>query len=194
MVSLAKPISNGMTRIKNIIIILIILNLAGVAVYGFFIAKVSSLNKKIAYIEAEIRSQDDKEKELKQIANSLGDAEDDRQLLSKAFVVKGEEITFIEKIEELARGASLSMKIDSINVIPSEFKDKDKITMKITGGGSWRSVYKFFVMLESMPYFVDVSRVAFNKNDDGATTNKDNKVVETPPWGISLEASVLIRK
>jgi len=183
-----------MTRIKNIIIILIILNLAGVAVYGFFIAKVSSLNKKIAYIEAEIRSQDDKEKELKQIANSLGDAEDDRQLLSKAFVVKGEEIAFIEKIEELAGSASLSMKIDSINVIASEFKDKDKITMKITGGGSWRSVYKFFVMLESMPYLVDVSRVAFNKNDDGATTNKDNKVVENPPWGISLEASVLIRK
>ena len=71
-----------MKQIKNIIIILIILNLVGVAVYGFFIAKVSSLNKKIAYIEAEIRSQDDKEKELKQIAKErFGDLEE-REMLS----------------------------------------------------------------------------------------------------------------
>lgn len=83
------------------------------------------------------------------------------QILRDFFIQKGDEVKFIEKIEETARASSLKFEISSIDVKANQtnsFKEDVSVKMKIEG--TWSSIIYFIDKLNKIPFGVSIEKVS----------------------------------
>lgn len=78
------------------------------------------------------------------------------EAVRKFFVAKGDEVAFIEAIENLARNNSLDFEIASISQSPQSEGSKEDIVVKMNLEGSWSKMASFIDKLESLPLNVSV--------------------------------------
>lgn len=81
------------------------------------------------------------------------------QVLRDFFIQRGDEVRFIERIEEVAEASGLTYEIDAIDVKASEdssFKEDVNVKMKIEG--SWAQALGFLDRLKKMPFGVMIER------------------------------------
>lgn len=85
------------------------------------------------------------------------------------FITKDEEVRFIENIESLARENKLEVEISSINIEKDQNIQKDGLeylVIKVNTRGSWEGTYKFFGLIEMMPYHIFINKFSISKQDD----------------------------
>ena len=75
------------------------------------------------------------------------------QTLREYFIQKGDEVKFIEQIEEIGKKSSIQFEINSIDVKPNQLKNfKEDITVRMDIEGSWQNIMNFTDMLEKMNF------------------------------------------
>lgn len=82
------------------------------------------------------------------------------QTLKDFFIQKGDEVKFIEKIEQVAHSSAINFEIMSIDVKPDQadsFKEDVNIQIKIEG--SWFNTVSFIDNLNKMPFGVIIEKV-----------------------------------
>lgn len=82
------------------------------------------------------------------------------QTLRNFFVRKGDEVRFIEKIEEIGRQSKIAFEISSIDVKPGQndaFKEEVLVKMKVEG--SWAEIMNFLDTLDKIHFGVSVQDI-----------------------------------
>lgn len=186
-----------MGKIKRVIISILIANLVVASAYFFLFAEVWSKNKKIASIESEIAGQNEKDVKLQFIGKLLEETKEKRELVSKTFLNSDGAVSFIEEMERLAKNNNVSINIDSITIDKNFSNNKEKINLRIKADGSWKNLYKFFGLLESLSYNIDISRISWSKDSKisslGSPKNS-SEIKSSESWNMGIDFSVLKQK
>lgn len=90
------------------------------------------------------------------------------QTLRNFFIKKGDEVKFIEQIEEVARESGIKFEIISIDVKASQTDPvKEDVNVKIKAESSWGNIMLFLEKLERMPFGVLVGNMGLNVDVPG---------------------------
>ena len=90
------------------------------------------------------------------------------QTLRYFFIQKGDEVQFIEKIEETARISSVKFEIASIDVkVNQEDLLKEDINIKMKIAGPWKNVIYFIDKLKKIPFGVLIEKVDLDADSSG---------------------------
>ncbi|KKR28236.1 MAG: hypothetical protein UT61_C0054G0008 [Candidatus Woesebacteria bacterium GW2011_GWA1_39_8] len=85
------------------------------------------------------------------------------QTLREYFIQKGDEVKFIEQIEEIGKKSSIQFEINSIDVKPNQLKNfKEDITVRMDIEGSWQNIMNFTDMLEKMNFGILVQNISLD--------------------------------
>lgn len=87
----------------------------------------------------------------------------------RGFIVpKGDEVKFIETIEEAARLAGTKFEIESIDVKGDEANTyKENIKTKARFEGSWKNIFALMNRLEKLPFGISVQNANFDAQASG---------------------------
>lgn len=108
--------------------------------------------------------QEEKRVAIDQIVNSYST---EIEKVRKFFVAKGDEVEFIESIEDLAKNRGLLFEIDTISQSPISGDKKEDIVVSIDIEGSWANVTNFIKELESLPFGVSITKVELDTKSGG---------------------------
>lgn len=132
---------------------------------GLFMVK-SKINAiRSSYTASESKFvQEEKRVAIDQVVNShLAEIEKVR----KFFVAKGDEVEFIESIENLAKNKGLLFEIDTISQSPTGGEKKEDIVVKIDIEGGWGGAVSFIEELEKLPFGVSITKVELDTKSKG---------------------------
>ena len=126
-------------------------------------AKIAEIG--LAYSEAE--SAVAKEENDRAIARVVDQNSTKIQALRDFFVAPGDEVGFIEKIEEVAKSSGIIFEIVSLSQDKtSESSIKEDITVKIAVEGSWQAIMTFVKELEVMTFGITITNINIDASDD----------------------------
>lgn len=151
---------NNWTPKKRIIEIAAIVALFGAILYfsGLFmvIGKINSIEN----FYKDVESESSKEEKFWTIKSIVEANKEYIQTLRDFFVQKGDEVKFIEQIEETAKTAVVAFDIVSIDVKPDQ-KDlfKENVIVKMNIEGPWKNIMLFLDKLEKMPFGVSIENI-----------------------------------
>lgn len=129
---------------------------------------ISNEIKKIEDFYRDTDSESFKEEKFWAVKSIAEANEESIQTLRDFFIQKGDEVKFIEKIEEIARASSIKFEISSIDVKTNQedsFKEDVSVKMKIEG--SWKDVVYFIDKLNKIPFGVSIEKVNLDANTPG---------------------------
>ena len=134
------------------------------------------------------------DKKIKEIENTESESsKEDRKLALKSliqinrgevqtlrdfFIKKGDEVKFIERIEEVARKNSVQFEINSIDVKGKDADSfKEDITVKMNISGSWANLIGFLDMLNKMSFGVSIQNLDLDVNSLGGWAGSINFII-----------------
>jgi hypothetical protein len=147
---------------KRILKIAITTASVGVVLYFAFLFVVIH---KINIIETSYRgteSESFKEEKFWAIKSIIEINKDKIQNLDNFFIKKGDEVKFIEQIEEVARQSSIKFNIASIDVANQNEQFKENVKVKVNIEGSWKNAVSFVNDLEKMPFGVSIENMVLD--------------------------------
>lgn len=123
--------------------------------------------KKVEDFYSGTESASAKEQKFRAIRMAADENKDSIEILRNSFVKKGDEVKFIESIEEIASSSNIKFDIVSLDAKndTSSFKEDIKISAKTEG--SWKNTIAFLDKLEKMPFAVSIESLDLNSYSDG---------------------------
>lgn len=129
---------------------------------------VSIESKKVEKSYSNTESDSFKEQKFWAIKSTADANAESIEYLKNFFVVKGGEVSFIEKIEEIAKVSSIKFEIASIDIKPEQ-KDiiEEEVIVKIKVGGNWNSIMSFVNQLEKINFGVTIDDISLDAETPG---------------------------
>lgn len=94
----------------------------------------------------------------------LEEIKGEKQVIDDIFINRENVINFIESLESLAKQTDVLIKIGSVNI---ENAKNGSLNLQINLRGDFRQTFHYLVLLENLPYLIDVERVNFRKVEEG---------------------------
>ncbi|MFA6269616.1 MAG: hypothetical protein WC657_00170 [Candidatus Paceibacterota bacterium] len=139
-----------------------------VALYFVGLFFVLSEAKKVESFYGDSKSETFKEERLLAIKVLAEANKEPIQALRDFFIQKGDEVKFIESIENVARNAGVKFAITSIDIDTSgadSFKEDVKVKMEIES--TWKNTVYFLDRLKKMPFGVLIKNVSLDTSSSG---------------------------
>lgn len=129
---------------------------------------VSNEIRKIENFYRDTNSESFKEEKFLAVKSIAEANKESIQTLRDFFIQKGDEVKFIEKIEEVARSSSIKFEITSIDVKTNQEKSfKEDVDVKMKIEGSWRNTVYFIDRLNKIPFGVSIEEINLDANTPG---------------------------
>lgn len=129
---------------------------------------VSMETKKVERSYSNTESDSFKEQKFWAVKSILDSNKESVEYLKNFFVKKGEEVFFIEKIEEAAKISNIKLEIVSINIKPDQTDVfQEEVFVKIKVGGKWNDVMLFISGLEKMNFGTVVNDITLDAESAG---------------------------
>lgn len=142
---------------KGLLITLAIINIILIIVWlSIFIFA----QKESRFLEEQydsLATENEKEGYVRDVSRDLRETENLRTELGNFFVRAGEEASFLERIESLAKRAEVGVKVFTFE------KDEKIIRLSLESNGTFSRNYYFLSLIESLPYNLTVSKVVYIK-------------------------------
>jgi hypothetical protein len=108
--------------------------------------------------------------QMKNMTVSLDTVSADAAMINAYIVPPDGEVTFIERVEALAKALGLSIKVNTVGL--SQASDLsaaglEYLNLKLSVTGPWQAVFDFLSMTENLPYDVTVSQSDIASVSDG---------------------------
>jgi hypothetical protein len=107
----------------------------------------------------------------KKLVNNTADL---RNQLSSYFINQGSVSNFFEKLEEVAEETNVEFSIISARIGQA---DEDGLRVQMSAEGTFRNVYHFFTLLETLPFGINVINFDMHANEIS-----DASVETRQPW------------
>jgi hypothetical protein len=91
------------------------------------------------------------------------------QNLRSFFIQKGDEVKFIETIEDTSKNSGIKFEIGSIDVATGKNSStfKEDVAVRVNIEGSWKSVVSFIDKLEKLPFEVSINDINLDASTPG---------------------------
>lgn len=109
-----------------------------------------------------------REKRVSAIKSASETYKNEISALRNFFIQKGDEVKFIEKIEEAAKTSGLKFEISALDVKPNQPKSiKEDVSVRINTEGGWQATMNFLDKIEKMNFGVSVNEVNLDAKSSG---------------------------
>lgn len=169
---------------KELLVIVLLLNLAAVGWYGFLFREIKMKNEVSSNLVNDIDARVAEENMQSSIKALAAETTVLREKLTGYSVAREGAVSFIELLETAGKNTGASVSIESVstaNVPDSTALETLRLTLNATG--SWRAVIRFLGLLEFLPYEARIEQVVVSKPPQGGE-----------PWRINLALYVLKEK
>jgi len=159
--------NNWIPKNKNIMFVAI-LAFISIALYFGGLLIVLGETKKIETAFYNTESDSYKEEKIRVIKSITEINKESVKELQDFFIKKGDEVKFIEQIENVARSFAVDFEIMSINVKENKTASfKEDVILKMKIEGSWKEVMYFLNKLERMSFGVSIENLNLEANTPG---------------------------
>ena len=171
---------------KNLFLtFLIVLDLLALNSYAFFYLTISRLNSATRDMGETLLLVQKKEVELINLKKILIEREAERAKIESYFVKKSNLTLFLERLEDLARQASVKLTLNSVDVVEgSAGGQMGELNLSYQATGDFTSLYNFLAATENLPLKLKIIKV------DLTGTSEDSKKTGST-WNGSFNLKVL---
>ncbi|MBU6431563.1 MAG: hypothetical protein KGJ58_04290 [Patescibacteria group bacterium] len=173
-----------MFKTKNIIIVLIALNLAVFGACFYLFANIKKIDKAVSERLIQIESESKKDKSLRSIKNLMNNTKKEREQIVGLFVQPNGTVDFIEAVESLGKIADVKLATESVGVDALNGKatsSAELFRLSVKTEGTWSGTIHLLSLLENMPYKVSFEKASLDKVSDESSFAKDKRQV-FPYW------------
>lgn len=151
-------------KILNTVLLVLMLNLAAAAGWGFLYGQIKAKRDKIVALTGEALNADLKRKNIQGLDRSLNSIVQEKTKVEAAFAGEKELVRFIEDVERLAALSGITLEIKSAS-LPLDPKEKGPVfTLNIKGG--FGQAFRFLTLLESANYEIIFEEARLNKSEE----------------------------
>lgn len=155
--------------IRSVVIFTLMLVFVIVA-YTLLFGEIGATNRAISIKEDSISQASEQESKLDDLLISVEETQEKRDALQKYILTDSGIVAFLEGIESLERQTSAAIEVRSIEKKVNEnLAFIEELSIDINVEGSWKGVYHTFLLLETLPYKVKITRLQFNESSDNDT-------------------------
>jgi hypothetical protein len=179
--------------LKEILITLTLLVVGVVALFVLVFFMIKAKNEQISNLKNNLSSYVVRQQNMMSMDRMVKNATSDIDLVNSSVVASDGDVKFIENLEGIAKDNGLTMKIDSLvfeNNPSVASSSMVLFNIKANTTGAWAGTYRFLAQIESLPFKIKVSNLAFlNAVDE--TVFDANKLKSDSVWQGKFEISVL---
>ncbi len=145
---------------KNTLVSVVLLATLSFLLYTVCLIIVFWQIRKIETYYQNTESKSSVEEKIRALKIAITNNQENIEMVRKFFVQKGDEVTFIERLETLGDDVGLEFEIASIDVKSNQAKNlKEDVTVRVGVDGSWENIMKFVDGLEKMPFGVMIQNL-----------------------------------
>ena len=152
----------------DILILIILCNLAALAGYYFSFQNIKAQTKAASSLIGTVDMSQQKDSHLGALRAVVKDTDGKRQQLATFLLSSDTEVSFIERIETLAKGSGLGVKTKSVSSVAGSMVGAKNFQMQIETTGSWSNTMYFLSQLENLPYDIRVQGDYLSKQSGSA--------------------------
>lgn len=153
------------SKTKQLFIFYAFLAVIGLAGYVFFFLYVERAGARTAAAAAEIVNLEQQKEQYSQYNSAIKNIQDNKAILDRRLVDKDKLVNFLEAIEGLKDTTGALVSVQSIKEGESKTVIKN-LRLDISVEGTWEQVYRFFTLLENMPFNMTLEKVTIGKSAD----------------------------
>lgn len=151
------PISNGMSKGKQILFFMMILDIALLCAYGFFFYSIKTATEEASALSYDLEEKRMNKDELSLLQHSLNETKEDREKLNSYFVRSGDIDPFIEELKSLGEEADTNIALSALTETP-----ESTLTIDLRGTGTFQNLFYFMKLVEHVPYHIEFKKVYLN--------------------------------
>jgi hypothetical protein len=159
-------------RTKKLLTLFFIISVVGLVLYGVALYFNYHESLKNSNLIRDVEAQADKNDKADTIRRIVLETVDSRSKIDSFFLPKNGVVDFLDKIENMAKAKKLTYKIHSINeedfdgktLVGPDYLSIIRITLQVNG--SWNNIYNYLLLMESVPYRVDVVGIRITKAEN----------------------------
>lgn len=125
---------------------------------------IQKMNRDILELRTSLETKYEKTRYLHKSQNLLALTKQTVAELSSLFIKKGEEISFISYLEDLADKFSIKQKINISRADKTKNTDIDKIDLQIDAQGDFAELLSYVTALERSDYLISISEVNLSRD------------------------------
>lgn len=173
-------------KTKKVLALVVLLNVALLAVLVFFFFAIKSKNETISRNENIIETALAERGKIATLKTLVEETHKDREKLDSFLVDKEKIVEFLESVENLAKNERLSIGIGSLEERTDSASGVavPTLNLSIDSSGSWSNVIKFLHLMENLPYHLSISKVNLRTDEGGA--RKRGEAI----WSVTFDVSV----
>jgi hypothetical protein len=158
----------GKTRTSTTLFFAFLFMTGSFLVCGLFFYSIADKNRNISVLSSAVDNAVENESRIRSLRNIITDTEQQRSLLEKHFIGENGVVEFIEAVEDLGIRTTTEVTTSAVSLEPSK-SDTSYEMLKLTfeAVGSWKNVYQFLLLLETLPYHIEITRANLQKVTDG---------------------------
>lgn len=153
---------------KNILVIVIAINICVIAAYGFVFWRIYTDGRNTSDLVNQASLDFQKNEMLRSAKTALAENHDFLSKIDSYFVAPDGVVPFIDRVESLGKQYGIQVSIGSVAVesdpkVKNDFKET--LHLKVETVGSWSNIVQFLGALESLPYRISFDQVVFGLTD-----------------------------
>ena len=146
---------------------------------GAFLYSLSKERKQYEEKRIERAQNQEREKILNSLTESLEKTKDARASLHTRFLKEEDIINFLTLIETLGKEQSVILKTSNLNIKPINETFED-LVLNVTMGGEFEILLHTIELFENLPYQTSITSMQISKSEDATET----------PWNVTFELHV----
>ena len=167
------------TRTKIITSVSVLFFLMCLCAGSVFLYSLSKERKQYDEKRVERAQNQEREKTLNSLTESLEKTKDARASLRTRFLKEEDIINFLTLVETLGKEQSVMLKTSNLNIKPINETFED-LVLNVTMGGEFETLLHTIALFENLPYQTSITSMQISKSED-ATEN---------PWNVTFELHV----
>lgn len=177
-------------KITLILIFSIIATTLSVGLFVFFFKIIENKNQHISVVLTTLGEKEKEKEDAIIFSEKVVEIETLNNSINSHFVYSNKIDTFVNYLEEIGSGIGSGVSVKSIE---KSVKIKNTIIFKLSIIGTFQEVMKTIILLENIPYQVNISQVYLNKNSIKATGNDDvsDKTNGVTNWQADISFNIL---
>lgn len=157
------------------IAVVVLANAAAIGVWSYLFSALGQEDNNIYEIQKKSLINEKKAQKYKEISVFMDETFSKRETLDSVFLDKESIIKIIEELEANAEKAGVAIKLGNINI--GENKTQ-KPLLSFSLNGDFNQIFHYLLLLENMPYSVEVKKTQLQKEGKIGTQSKWNAEFE----------------
>ncbi len=157
------------------ITVVVLVNAAALGAWFYLFSALGQEDSNIFEIQGKALVNDENSKRYKELDIFMDKTADERKILDSVFLDKESIIKIIEELEANAEKTGVAIKLGNINI--GENKTQ-KPSLNFSLNGDFNQIFHYLLLLENMPYSVEVKKTQLQKEGKVGAQSKWNAEFE----------------